>query len=99
MLALLMIVASFMLVGLVCLIFVAWALREHGIANQYRKLAGELQEHIKNNPPQAPNSGWTVTYKIGKAIKTQSVPGKTEGEALLNFSKTIAHDNIISITR
>lgn len=101
MLALLFAVAAFILTVISVFSFVAWALHEHGIANQYRALAAEYQKAVKDQPIKPLQSGWQVVYKIGKGTKTAQVAGATEGEALLNFTKSgnTRYDSIISITR
>jgi hypothetical protein len=92
--------AAFVLFCLWCLGFLLWAIREHSIANHYRKLAKELAEHTKANP-QPEQGGWTVTYKEGKAIKSMKVEGNDEGEVLANFLKQhkARYDSIVSIVR
>ena len=56
-----------------------WAYQEHLVANKYRGLVklAALQPATKQG------SGWTITYKEGRATKTFKAPGaKSEPEAL-----------------
>lgn len=69
---------------------IAWAIREHLAAKKYRYL---IRLH-KQMGPQTPvyNKGggpqWTITYKEKGKLKTITLSGATEGEAIKTFINT-----------
>lgn len=94
-------VLALMLMGMTIMTvvtFLGWVLKEHRTAKKYRELVQLAELMPKASAHNTGGPQWSITFKEGRKQRTVTVAGKTEAEAIKEFTKTysVGYGNIIS---